>query len=141
MSSTTASGTCAGRLPTRCPPTIRLSTRCGPCAHCTTPGCGSPRASCWSASCASAICSGTTTQASPRLGGVQVLFPPSGGYEVSLAKRAHTDAFELHQAFDEQMSFHEKLRLLYVACTRARDHLVVSVHRAERANTPEQSRL
>jgi ATP-dependent exoDNAse (exonuclease V) beta subunit len=87
------------------------------------------------------VCSGTTTQAAPRLGGVQVLFPPSGGYEVSLAKRAHTDAFELHQAFDEQMSFHEKLRLLYVACTRARDHLVVSVHRAERANVPDASRL
>ena len=64
------------------------------------------------------VCSGTTTQASPRLGGVQVLFPATGGYEVSLSKRAHTDAFELHQAFDEQMSFHEKLRLLYVACTR-----------------------
>jgi ATP-dependent exoDNAse (exonuclease V) beta subunit len=87
------------------------------------------------------VCSGTTTQAAPRLGGVQVLFPQSGGYEVSLAKRAHTDAFELHQAFDEQMSFHEKLRLLYVACTRARDHLVVSVHRTERVNTPDASRL
>jgi ATP-dependent exoDNAse (exonuclease V) beta subunit len=87
------------------------------------------------------ICSGTTTQASPRLGGVQVLFPASGGYEVSLAKRAHTDAFELHQAFDEQMSFHERLRLLYVACTRARDHLVVSVHRAERANPADPGRL
>ena len=30
------------------------------------------------------------------------------------------------------MGFHEKLRLLYVACTRARDHLVVSVHRKAR---------
>ena len=86
------------------------------------------------------VCSGTTTQAAARLGGVQVLFPASGGYEVSLAKRAHTDAFELHQAFDEQMSFHEKLRLLYVACTRARDHLVVSVHRADRANAADPTR-
>ncbi len=86
------------------------------------------------------VCSGTTTQAAARLGGVQVLFPATGGYEVSLSKRAHTDAFELHQAFDEQMSFHEKLRLLYVACTRARDHLVVSVHRAERATAADQSR-
>jgi ATP-dependent helicase/nuclease subunit A len=87
------------------------------------------------------VCSGTTTQASPRLGGVQVLFPASGGYEVSLAKRAHTDAFELHQAFDEQMSFHEKLRLLYVACTRARDHLIVSVHRTERLKAADPTRL
>jgi ATP-dependent helicase/nuclease subunit A len=87
------------------------------------------------------VCSGTTTQAAGRVGGVQVLFPESGGYEVSLSKSAHTDAFELHQALDEQMSFHEKLRLLYVACTRARDHLVVSVHRTQRANAPDPTRL
>ncbi len=86
------------------------------------------------------VCSGTTTQAAGRVGGVQVLFPASGGYEVSVSKSAHTDAFELHQAFDEQMSFHEKLRLLYVACTRARDHLVVSLHRTER-NTPDPMRM
>ena len=28
------------------------------------------------------VCSGTTTQAAARLGGVQVLFPPTGGYQV-----------------------------------------------------------
>ena len=38
---------------------------------------------------------------------------------------------------DEQMGLHERIRLLYVACTRARDHLVVSVHRKERAKEPE----
>ena len=31
---------------------------------------------------------------------------------------------------DEQMSHDERVRLLYVACTRAQDHLVVSLHRA-----------
>lgn len=86
------------------------------------------------------VCSGTTTKASPRLGGVQVLFPADGGYAVKLSQRAHTDSFELHQAIDEQMSFDEKMRLLYVACTRARDHLVVSVHRTERANAVEPNR-
>ena len=66
------------------------------------------------------VCSGLTTKPQPSSVGVQVLLPHVDGYpEVRLAKRAHTDAFELHQAFDEQMSFHEKLRLLYVACTRA----------------------
>jgi len=78
------------------------------------------------------ICSGTTTRPNATPGGVQVFFPPDGGYEVKLSKHAHTDAFELYKAIDEQMSFHEKLRLLYVACTRACDHLVVSVHRADR---------
>ena len=79
------------------------------------------------------IFSGMTTRAQVRRGGVQVLFPPGGGYEIRLASGVQTDQFELHQPIDEQMSFHEKLRLLYVACTRARDHLVVSVHRKVRA--------
>ena len=34
------------------------------------------------------------------------------------------------------MGYDERLRLLYVACTRACDHLVVSLHREERANPP-----
>ena len=34
------------------------------------------------------------------------------------------------------MGFHEKLRLLYVACTRAPDHLVVSVHRTDAQADP-----
>ena len=68
---------------------------------------------------------------------MQVLFPPDGrlrGEDAS--KGAQTDAFELHKAIDEQMGFHEKLRLLYVACTRARDHLVVSVHRTDARARP-----
>ena len=35
---------------------------------------------------------------------------------------------------DEQMSVSERQRLLYVACTRAMDHLVVSLHRGEKSN-------
>ena len=34
------------------------------------------------------------------------------------------------------MDVHEKLRLLYVACTRARDHLVVAVHHQTRTTGP-----
>ena len=41
---------------------------------------------------------------------------------------------------DEQMGYDERLRLLYVACTRAMDHLVVSLHRAERKNPPDAKR-
>jgi ATP-dependent helicase/nuclease subunit A len=78
------------------------------------------------------IASGMTTAAQPSRRGVQVLFPPDGGCEVRLHARVQTAHFELHQPVDEQMGFHEKLRLLYVACTRARDHLVVSVHRKAR---------
>ena len=78
------------------------------------------------------VCSGMTTAAQARRAGVQVLFPPAGGYQIRLARDVQTDQFELHLPIDEQMGFHEKLRLLYVACTRARDHLVVSVHRKAR---------
>ena len=35
---------------------------------------------------------------------------------------------------DEQMSVAERRRLLYVACTRAMDHLVVSLHRSDKPN-------
>ena len=35
---------------------------------------------------------------------------------------------------DEQLGHHERLRLLYVACTRAQDHLVISTHRRVRKN-------
>jgi ATP-dependent exoDNAse (exonuclease V) beta subunit len=78
------------------------------------------------------VCSGATTAAQTARRGVQVLFPPGGGCEVRLHAGVQTAHFELHQPIDEQMDFHEKLRLLYVACTRARDHLVVSVHRKTR---------
>ncbi len=37
--------------------------------------------------------------------------------------------YETYRPIDEQLGDHERLRLLYVACTRARDHLVVSLHR------------
>jgi ATP-dependent exoDNAse (exonuclease V) beta subunit len=40
---------------------------------------------------------------------------------------------------DEQMGYDERLRLLYVACTRACDHLVVSLHREERKNPPAKN--
>ena len=78
------------------------------------------------------VCSGMTTAAQSASRGVEVLFPPAGGCEVKIVKGVQTAEFELHKPIDEQMGFHEKLRLLYVACTRARDHLVVSVHRKER---------
>ena len=39
------------------------------------------------------------------------------------------EVFEAFQPLDEQMGDAERRRLLYVACTRAVDHLVVSLHR------------
>jgi ATP-dependent exoDNAse (exonuclease V) beta subunit len=44
-------------------------------------------------------------------------------------------SFEGLAAIDEQMGEQERRRLLYVATTRARDHLVVSLHRVEDKTT------
>ncbi len=46
-----------------------------------------------------------------------------------LAGRGDDGVFVAHQPIDEQMGDAERRRLLYVACTRASDHLVVSLHR------------
>jgi ATP-dependent exoDNAse (exonuclease V) beta subunit len=83
------------------------------------------------------IVSGLTTKLVPPSSGLQVLWPPAGGYELRLHSTAKTADFDAAQPIDEQMSADEKLRLLYVACTRARDHLVVSLHR--KANGAETS--
>jgi ATP-dependent exoDNAse (exonuclease V) beta subunit len=48
-----------------------------------------------------------------------------------------TDVYTDWKPIDEQMSYDERIRLLYVACTRARDHLVVSLFRRARANPPK----
>jgi ATP-dependent exoDNAse (exonuclease V) beta subunit len=70
------------------------------------------------------------TAAPNRQRGVQVLWPPDGGYAVKLKSSVQTEDFDLVQPVDEQMDDYERRRLLYVAATRARDHLVVSLHRS-----------
>jgi ATP-dependent exoDNAse (exonuclease V) beta subunit len=79
------------------------------------------------------VLSGLTTQLSRRPAGVQVLFPPGGRWAVHLRKDLETAEFTDFQPIEEQMDRHERLRLLYVAATRARDHLIVSVHRKDGA--------
>ncbi|NUU18473.1 UvrD-helicase domain-containing protein [Cellulomonas humilata] len=75
------------------------------------------------------IMSGMTAQPNrPR--GVQLLWPPAGGYAVKLGAGVQTGDFDDVAPVDEQMDAMERVRLLYVAATRARDHLVVSLHRA-----------
>ncbi|NNF63398.1 MAG: hypothetical protein HKN07_03990, partial [Acidimicrobiia bacterium] len=75
------------------------------------------------------VVSGLTTQYRSTGGGVGVLWgepgePPS----VKLKSDIKTERFEVHLDLEEQMDRPEKDRLLYVALTRARDHLVVSGH-------------
>ncbi len=55
-----------------------------------------------------------------------------------LTGRGDDGVFDAHQPIDEQMSDAERRRLLYVACTRAADHLVVSLHRCAPTKSNEQ---
>lgn len=65
--------------------------------------------------------------------GVEVIWPRDQGWEVKLNRLMQTNDFQAVQPLDEQMDQYEKIRLLYVAATRARDHLVVSLHRNDTA--------
>jgi ATP-dependent helicase/nuclease subunit A len=86
------------------------------------------------------IVSGMTTKAGTRRAGVELLFPhDSDGYALRVSAKVTTEEYDRYQPIDEQMEFHEKLRLLYVAATRARDHLVISVHRPDRVPPDERS--
>jgi len=86
------------------------------------------------------ILSGMT--AAPRTPtGVRLLWPPDGGYAVSLRNGVTTGDFAAAAPIDEQMDDRERRRLLYVATTRARDHLVVSLHRGLDSPTQTSARL
>ena len=63
-----------------------------------------------------------------------LIWPPEGGFGVRVNNSLVTKTFADHQGREEQMDDAERVRLLYVACTRARDHLVVSAHRTERSD-------
>lgn len=78
------------------------------------------------------VLSGLTTEMKSFARGVEVRFPPSDAWAIKLKKGISTFDFDLTQPLDEQMDRHERIRLLYVAATRARDHLVVSTHRKQR---------
>ena len=66
--------------------------------------------------------------------GVHLLWSRDG-YAVSLSKDLETGDFQDQLPLDEQMTSYERLRLMYVAATRARDHLVVSLHRSGTTDT------
>jgi ATP-dependent helicase/nuclease subunit A len=86
------------------------------------------------------IVSGMSTRPQARPAQAEVVFPATGGVGYKVGRAARTEEYSAWAPIDEQMSYHERIRLLYVACTRGRDHLVVSLHRAERANLPDDEK-
>jgi ATP-dependent helicase/nuclease subunit A len=84
------------------------------------------------------ILSGMTTLPRP-VRGVSVAWPP-GTWDLRLPKGKAGEIYEAFRPIDEQMNHAERIRLLYVACTRARDHLVVSTHRTNRPDRAPESK-
>jgi ATP-dependent helicase/nuclease subunit A len=75
--------------------------------------------------------SGAARSPSPTL-----LWPTTGAIEVSVGKGLSTLGHGAAATTERWMEHCENLRLLYVACTRAESHLVVSTHRVRRAGLP-----
>lgn len=76
------------------------------------------------------IVSGLTTRWGNRAKGGQVVWPdqPAVMPEVSVSSTVRTAHFDVRRELDDEMDGPERDRLLYVALTRARDHLAVSGH-------------
>jgi ATP-dependent helicase/nuclease subunit A len=85
------------------------------------------------------IVSGMSTVPSGRTAAAQVVFPPTGGVGYRCGKNVQTEEWATWAPIEEQMGLDERIRLLYVACTRACDHLVVSLHRKARAKEPDSA--
>ena len=77
-----------------------------------------------------AVVSGLTTRLLARRRGVAVRWD---GDEIGVSTRKDiaTAGFDRLADLEDEMDGEEKLRLLYVACTRARDHLLVATHHVE----------
>ncbi|MGI8750942.1 MAG: UvrD-helicase domain-containing protein [Acidimicrobiales bacterium] len=85
------------------------------------------------------IVTGMSTRPQHRPAAAEVVFRPGEPVGYRVGSHITTPEWEAWAPIDEQMGLDERIRLLYVACTRARDHLVVSLHRAERASEPAKA--
>ncbi len=74
------------------------------------------------------ILSGMTTQMGARRPGVSVLWPDDGPPSVHMKNGVETHEHGPLADLEDAMDEYEKIRLAYVATTRARDHLIVSCH-------------
>ena len=70
-----------------------------------------------------------------------VLWPADDGIEVQLAAGIATSGYAEEDITERRIEQAERLRLLYVACTRAETHLAVSVHRKAPPANPKPDRV
>jgi len=83
------------------------------------------------------IVTGLSGQRQRRPAEAEVAWPPDGPCLITIGRKVTSDDYQAWKPVDEQMSHDERIRLLYVACTRAQDHLVVSLHRSARRTPVE----
>ena len=77
------------------------------------------------------VLAGMTTRFQRPARGPSVDFPPDGSALIKLSNAVASQGYDAWKPIDDQMDNHERLRLMYVAATRARDHLVVCLHRLD----------
>lgn len=83
------------------------------------------------------ILTGMSTRPQTQRARVAVVFRPTGEVGYRLGADVRTNEFDEWKPIDEQLSYGERIRLLYVACTRAKDHLVVSLQRKGHKEEPK----
>ncbi|MCH7699225.1 MAG: PD-(D/E)XK nuclease family protein [Chloroflexi bacterium] len=66
-----------------------------------------------------------------------VLWDSEGRMEATVGRHFQTPGYEERSQREEQMEQFEKVRLLYVGATRARDHLIVSLHHKASSSGPK----
>ena len=77
------------------------------------------------------VMAGMTTRFTSPQRGPAVHFPPGEPALLKVSSRVASERYAEWRPFNETMDRDERLRLLYVAATRARDHLIVCLHRTE----------
>ncbi|MCY3850703.1 MAG: UvrD-helicase domain-containing protein [Acidimicrobiaceae bacterium] len=87
------------------------------------------------------VMAGLTTMFTNPQRGPSVSFPPGQPALLKVSSRVASERYDDWKPFNDTMDQHERLRLLYVAATRARDHLIVCLHRATGRRTTNASVL
>ena len=77
------------------------------------------------------VLAGMTDRFTKRERGPVVHYPPNQPPILKISSRIASQEYENWKPINEAMEDHERLRLLYVAATRARDHLILCLHRLE----------
>ena len=77
------------------------------------------------------VLAGASTEDKTGARGPVVIFPPGEAPQVKLRADSATADYDIHASVEELLDQNERIRLQYVAATRARDRLVLSAHHKE----------